>query len=233
MRLVAFDLDDTLVREMDFVRSAWLEIAATLSAATGESAEQLLGVMENNGNPYDNLYAYLTVKGYQDVPADREMVDMYRRHRPAALPLIKGAAETLGTLIDGGCTLALVTDGRVGTQSAKIAAASLDKFFQSDLILISEATGHDKSSSFNFSRLMEITGVRADECWYVGDNPAKDFYMPRRLGWRTVCLRMRNENIHPQDFDNTPPERMPEFIIDNLRELINLVAPAQGDDSDT
>jgi putative hydrolase of the HAD superfamily len=33
--------------------------------------------------------------------------------------------------------------------------------------------------------------ARGAACVYVGDNPAKDFAAPRRLGWRTVRIRRR------------------------------------------
>jgi putative hydrolase of the HAD superfamily len=36
-------------------------------------------------------------------------------------------------------------------------------------------------------------GLPHHRLMYVGDNPAKDFATPRRLGWQTVRLRMQGQ----------------------------------------
>jgi putative hydrolase of the HAD superfamily len=53
----------------------------------------------------------------------------------------------------------------------------------------------------------------------VGDNPAKDFSAPNRVGWDTVCLVDDGRNIHPQDFQ-VDAAYLPGYRIENIRELL-------------
>jgi len=34
------------------------------------------------------------------------------------------------------------------------------------------------------------------EFWFIGDNTSKDFIVPEKLGWRTICLANCGDNIH-------------------------------------
>ena len=37
--------------------------------------------------------------------------------------------------------------------------------------------------------------VGAEEYWYVGDNPAKDFVAPNSLGWKTIGVKV-SRRVH-------------------------------------
>ncbi len=62
----------------------------------------------------------------------------------------------------------------------------------------------------------------ASQFIYIGDNPAKDFYWPRRLGWRTFGLRdMVKISINKQVISSGTHA---EIWIDDLSEIISLIA---------
>ena len=115
--------------------------------------------------------------------------------------------------------LGLITDGRSNTQRAKIAALGLEKYFTPADIIISGETGQDKENQLPF-RLMEERNPGETEFIYVGDNPAKDFRWPNRMGWETVQLDdINRENTHSQLID-VPAEYRAKRHITSLRQLL-------------
>ncbi|HYR95794.1 MAG TPA: HAD family hydrolase [Candidatus Binatus sp.] len=189
LRLVAFDLDDTLFPERDYVRSG-LEVAAEwVLRAYGrpDFAETawalfLAGV---RGRLFDAALGRLGLPA--DPAAIAALVDVYRHHRPAItlFPDVERGVGALGERV----RLAIVSDGPLPSQQRKVRALRLEDWF--DPILLTDRWGrafwkpHDRA----FREIERLTGARGGECVYVGDNPRKDFVAPRALGWRTIRVR--------------------------------------------
>lgn len=203
--LVAFDLDDTLFQEMEFVRSAYREIARLYG-------RELLPRMLSASTP---------AEAFDSTGLPIEVcLDVYRNHFPdIALPW--RSLYALEMLKRGGFQLALVTDGRSVTQGNKIAALGLTKYFAPEMIFVSEEVGESKTTGRAFRRIMEL--APADRYFYVGDNPQKDFAVPRSLGWSTVALLDSGENVHSQNFQGVDPSALPDCVIHSLTELLGIV----------
>ncbi len=210
MKVICFDLDDTLYKEMDFLKSAYREIA--LHAAQGDRrlADQayveMLQAYTDGGNAFRRLNQLIGRK----TPVE-EYLAMYRAHRPD-IHLEEEVVATLDAQKKAGHTIALITDGRSVQQRNKIAALGLDHWIAGEDIIISEETGSEKPAETNYRWVME-RHPEAERFVYVGDNPAKDFIAPNRLGWTTVCLLDNGENIHPQRFDDAPPLAQPQYKV--------------------
>ncbi len=206
--LVAFDLDDTLYKEIDYLRSAYREIARHAAHGDGMLAGDLLSLMiqtyRRGGNAFRRLNEVLNA----DTPIDTYL-QMYRSHRPN-IHLAPEVSETLDELKATGCIIALITDGRSVQQRNKIAALGLDRWIADADIVISEEIGSEKPDEANYRRLME-RHPKMEQFVYVGDNPKKDFLAPNRLGWTTVCLLDNGENIHPQRLTGTLLQAMPQY----------------------
>lgn len=213
---VVFDLDDTLFREIDFLHSAYRQIAADLSCrypALVSSVEAERVLFEAEGNAFDALRQWLPAEVAED---QLWMRDFYRAHTPS-ISLMPGATTMLDALADAGYTLGIITDGRIVTQTNKILALGLHHWFRTSDIIISEALKADKLTDTPFRTLME-RHPEIERWIYVGDNPAKDILWPRRLGWTTVQLKATPLNIHPQ-----PPHPAPDLRIDSLADLFSAV----------
>lgn len=222
-QIVAFDLDDTLMAEIDFLHSAYRYIAGKIAQRYNECYDTILNVMLTADNAFDALYEYLIAHGYKEVMQPRQMVEIYRNHHPVALPFNNGAVRLLRELQRRGIGIALITDGRINTQTAKIRALRLNRYINPGDIIISAATGHDKTSPHNFE-LLQSSHPEVSQFYYVGDNTAKDFHHPRRLGWKTIALRDNSaRNIHAQDF-NVDEKYRPDFIVDNLTDIIDIIS---------
>lgn len=216
--VVAFDLDDTLCKEVDFVDSAFRAIACKLKGygvAPEESLAAMRGAFISGKNPINAITDNFNVG-----LSEKQLVEIYRTHVPD-ISLDKPTEDMLAKMVANGYELALVTDGRSVTQRNKIESLGLGRYVSDDNIFISEETGFDKTNPSNFEALQERYG---NGCcfFYVGDNPAKDFLHPNKLGWITVCLVDDGRNIHSQNA-RVEKEAYPQYSIKNIGELPELI----------
>ncbi len=220
--IVVFDLDDTLFSEFDFCRSAYHAIANECSSRYNLDAEEIFDAMMqavlSHLNPFDALLEIFVRSNHSVSDFDiKEWVEKYRRHSPDYLPLAQDVALVFNTLKASEAELAIITDGRINTQTAKYKALGLEKFVNGENLIISEATGHDKKSDFNFKLLM--SNYPGEEFVYVGDNPAKDFYYPNLLGWHTICIIPTFPTVHPFIIPENPMYRA-DLIINSFSDLL-------------
>jgi putative hydrolase of the HAD superfamily len=191
-QLVAFDLDDTLYPEREFVRSGFMAVARRLADLGVIDAESFFNTAAGlfaagaRGTIFNLALERLAVV----FPAARieELVRVYREHPPQIRPFA-GSPKLLKLLKAKGVILALISDGPWETQQNKLRALGLEPYF--DHLVFTGAHGADwgKPSPRAFLEVMEVSGVPAAACVYVADNPKKDFAGPNRLGWQTIRVR--------------------------------------------
>lgn len=215
-RVVVFDLDDTLYKERDYLQSAYREIAAVVESRPGvpESVSDQMFCWWKKG---DNVFRQLIDTYRLELTVD-ELLSIYRSH----VPVIR-LDDTISNLLDHlrlNSVLGIISDGRSMTQRHKIEALGLSDYVDEQDILISEETGYEKPSDKPFRQIMERHPSRT--YYYIGDNPAKDFEAPNRLGWTTVCLLDDGRNIHSQDF-SLPIQMLPQYKVSQLTEIENII----------
>ena len=190
-RAVVFDLDDTLYPERDYVRSGYRAVARHLDRKLGrrEPFEQWLWDRFCRGQS-DRAFDGLSEAFGLGLDADqiRQLVEVYREHRPRIRPR-RFVPDLLAHLRSLG-PVGLISDGFLPAQQHKLEALGLTESF--DCVLFTESIGRQfwKPHPIAFERMAERLGCRHADCLYVGDNPAKDFDAPNRLGWRTVQLAL-------------------------------------------
>jgi putative hydrolase of the HAD superfamily len=111
--------------------------------------------------------------------------------------------------------MSLITDGKSITQRNKLRALGIESFFKN--IVISEEVNSEKPSENNFRMVMY--NKIAENYIYIADNPKKDFITPNKLGWTSICLLDRGQNVHKQNF-NISSEYLPLFSISSFEEII-------------
>jgi putative hydrolase of the HAD superfamily len=210
-KVVCFDLDDTLYKEIDFVESAYREIAVLEKRP--ELLPKMMGWQKND----DNVFSQFNKAIGKETPIS-EYLNLYRSHYPTiSLPDI--VEDTLNELKHREIILGLITDGRSISQRNKIKALGLDRWFDNENIIISEETKFEKTEEPNFRYF--VKKYRGAVFAYVGDNPKKDFIVPNRLGWRTVMLKDDGRNIHKQEAVSV--ENLPQITITGIEELLDFV----------
>jgi len=194
LELLAFDLDDTLYLEREFVKSGFGAVAQHLNnfyqvdgPTFFHTAWQLF---ENGvrGTIFNQALDLMEVASQSDLVP--ELVAIYRAHQPYIQPF-RGVPELLRDLQEENLSLALISDGPAHMQENKLTALGLAKYFQYIIFTASYGVDWAKPSRRSFEKVMELKGAEPDACVYVADNPRKDFVGPNRLGWRTIRICAR------------------------------------------
>lgn len=214
MKVVCFDLDDTLHKEINYLKAAYLMIAKEIF--TGQWEEYYKRMLSWYESGEDVFQKVCELKPGIEKAG---LLQMYRFNVHQLMLSIE-VDELLQTLIDKGVKLGLITDGRELTQENKIKALGLDHYFDKDMIIISEVFGSEKPAFRNYEYFMEKYPEASFT--YVGDNPKKDFVAPNLLGWNTVCLLDDGRNIHKQDFF-MEAKYLPKQRISTLKELNSII----------
>ncbi|MDO4230246.1 MAG: HAD family hydrolase [Capnocytophaga sp.] len=209
-KYIIFDLDDTLIYEIDFLKSAYREIAHTIAG----NNETLFSEMFNMYQKGENVFNFLEHK-FPNFSKEK-LLELYRNHYPT-LTLNEGASEIFNLCKSKGYKTGLITDGRSITQRNKLKAVGIETIF--DKIVISEEFGSSKPEERNFTIFQEN---EIDEYYYIGDNPKKDFITPNKLGWTSICLLDKGLNIHSQNFD-IDKVFLPKYKITSLETLRNIL----------
>lgn len=209
-KYIIFDLDDTLYYEIDYLKSAYQEIASRIYKEDNHLYNKILKLYQEGKNVFDYLELHFSTF------SKNVLLEIYRNHFPS-LTLNEGALEAINISKSNNYKIGLITDGRSVTQRNKLKALNIENVF--DKIIISEEFGTPKPCEKNFLAFHE---ANVNEYFYIGDNPQKDFIAPNRLRWTTICLLDKGYNIHKQSF-NIDKAFLPKYSITSLSDLSKLV----------
>ena len=210
-KVVCFDLDDTLYKEIDFLESAYGEIATSVGKA--ELVSLMMKWYYDSENVFHNLNQYLRLN-----KPITEYLSIYRNHIPN-ISLSEGVEDTLDELAHRGVIFGLITDGRSISQRNKIKALGLERWFENKNIIISEEFGSEKTDERNFRYFIDYYSEALFS--YVGDNPKKDFVVPNLLHWKTIMVKDDGRNIHKQEA--VPEGNLPQITINEIKELSDFI----------
>lgn len=204
-----FDLDDTLYKEIDFVRSAYREIANRIYEEISIDTYDDMLFFYQQGIP-----AFTKILGrYSSKYTVEDLIEQYKSHLPN-IECTEGVIDLLTTLKSRNIRMGLLTDGRTRTQRNKLRALELERFFI--YTVISEDVGSEKPASVNYE-LFENRFPNS-RFIYLADNIAKDFYSANKLGWTTIQLKDDGSNIHSQEIKVAKGYK-PSFTINSFLDL--------------
>jgi putative hydrolase of the HAD superfamily len=215
-KIVLFDLDDTLYKEIDYLKSAYHEISCVLQNKFG-----ILDAYDFMINSYikgDNVFLATNNYFQLDISVS-EYLNIYRNHKPL-ISLSESDSKTLNFLKSEANILGIISDGRSITQNNKIDSLKLRELIDRENIVISEVFGSEKPNIANYQFFVD----KYPNCsyFYIADNPQKDFITPNLLGWTTICLLDDGRNIHNQDF-NIDVSYIPQIRILSLNDLLSII----------
>lgn len=208
-----FDLDDTLYNENDYVRSALRFVGKQIDQKYLQSgtSDQLITLYQTgNSDPISTIWTRYRLP----LSELEQILQAMRSHKPE-ISLSTGAKKVLSHLRANRQPFAIVTDGRSITQRAKVEALGCT---DAAFISISEETGFTKMDAERFIAISEV--FPSGQFCYVGDNPSKDFFMPRHLGWKTFMIDHHGFGVHPQELP-ADVSYHPDQIISDLAQLLH------------
>ena len=223
-KVVAFDLDDTLYKEIDFLKSGYKKVAEFVARQYGCDAraiyDQLLKWYYNG----ENAFACLNEEYGLGNPVN-EYLDIYRYHHPT-ITLSDETKDILSKLIEENVVLGIITDGREITQKQKVEALELGKWIPLEMVMINEEKKYFKPNHWSYDKMMLKCYSQYPNnnlaFYYIGDNTEKDFIAPNELGWISICLLDDGRNIHKQDY-KVEKNKLPKKFISNITELIDII----------
>ena len=209
---IVFDLDDTLFKEIDFVKSAYFYVNNYLKIRYRlDLSKDIQNCLLNNINFFDFINSQLSLNNKISI---NTYLNLYRFHFPN-ISLSDDTNIFLKELTRKNIDFSIISDGRSITQRNKLHALGLSSLVKN--ILISEETGFEKPHSHNFKLIEDIHIGK--NFLYIGDNTSKDFVAPNSLNWNTCCLLDNGQNIHKQNFDLNIKYK-PKKIIKSFNELM-------------
>ncbi|MFQ5873841.1 MAG: HAD family hydrolase [Dehalococcoidia bacterium] len=220
MKLVCFDLDDTLYPERQFVLSGFGAVAHWVQNQLGMAHfyRELLKAFDEGirGRTFNIALERLGIACSDELV--EALVSVYRLHKPE-IQLFADASAALQHL-HGRYSLAIITDGILQTQRNKVAALGIEPVF--DRIIYTSAYNPPcpKPSAHSYEALMRRFRVEGDDCIYVGDNPMKDFHAPHHLGWHTARV-LRTASVRQSSCDENSESDYQEADI-KIRSLAEL-----------
>jgi putative hydrolase of the HAD superfamily len=230
-RAVLLDLDDTILDDSGHAARCWDE-ACTVHASKLDGLEpaKLVEAVHRVRTWYwsdaerhrvgrlDLLAAYREVVrmaceevGLARSSAADEIAAHYRARRDEQIRPFPHAIETVRWLRDGGCRLALLTNGAGGPQRSKIERFGLGHLF--DTILIEGELGFGKPDPRVYERALADLDVGPRDAWMVGDNPEWDVAAPQRQGIFGIWVDRWERGVLSE------ASIVPDRVIRRLREL--------------
>lgn len=213
---VLFDLDGTLFDRDGAVRGLFAAQHGAFERELGgiERERFVARLLELDAHGHtDKRTAYgclVRELGLDDALGDT-LVEHFREIYPRFGVTFPDALPTLEALRARGIAIALVTNGRTDTQSAKVQRLGLEPLV--DATLISEREGVRKPDRRIFELALKRIGVAAEQAWHVGDHPMADVAGAHAAGltaiWRHVPY--------------WPEPACQAFTIHELRELLPLL----------
>ena len=201
MRAFLLDLDDTLYAERAYVDAGYAAVAAHLAEQGVADAVSITARLTYEHEKHGRLQVFNRLCRFFDLAetALGEWVEIYR-HAPRRLELYPGATKTLEALHQKG-GVAIVTDGHVDMQKAKIAALGVDRLVGT--VIFPWEIGAPKPDPRGFELALERLGASPSDALLIGDDPYHDGEAARRLG--VDFARVRTGRFGAVDPPGLPP----------------------------
>lgn len=192
--IVAFDLDDTLYVELDYVKSGFRAVADYLHNSFGVSAEGSYDVMLKSLAESGRGRQFDTVLRFHNLYSARRrdlLIQVYRQHQPA-IELPESSQRALLRCQALGHQMFLVTDGNHRVQARKIDALGLWTSFEHCYLTNRYGRASAKPSTRVFELMLRRANAKPPELVYIADDPAKDFIGIRGLGGSSIRVLTGN-----------------------------------------
>lgn len=179
IKAVVFDLDDTLISEMQYVKSGYKAISKILADKLCIDSQYIFDTLmrlfyNSPKNVFNRILDKLKVKySTEDI---MELVEAYRNHLPE-IQFYDDVLPCLKQLKDRGMKMGIISDGYISTQQNKLKVLNANDYF--DYIIMTEELGREfwKPHPKAYEIMSAALNVEFNNMIYVGDNPEKDFYI--------------------------------------------------------
>lgn len=226
IKVVVFDLDDTVYDEKKFVHAGFLAVAKKISENYPVKCDVLYtdmqDLLENNGRGkiFDDT---LRKNGIYSPTLVEEMVSIYRNHLPL-LALYPDVFPTFDALREKEIIIGIITDGLHTVQKNKVFSLNLNR--HTDFVYYTDelGVGLSKPHPFVFEKVLKAFRLLGREAIYIGNDPTKDFTGANAVGMFT-CHIIRHDVVNKCRCDAS-------YHIKSLTEIVEIVNNIEKGDLD-
>lgn len=183
MKVVGFDLDDTLYSHWEYERILYDTIAKSIEYKFGFDREKVFAEMQKlfDAKDFDRLFDKAVINSKYELPEEwdefvaSKILPFYRNHKPdSKLKIFEWVNVLLNQIREKGYKLVLITNGGAKIQRNKIELLNLSNHF--DKIYISDEFNPPmrKPDLKIFEKVLEDFNIKASEMIYIGDSMEKD-----------------------------------------------------------
>jgi len=184
--IIVFDLDDTLYKEITYVKSGFREVDLFLKKEFGlkPSYNFMVKTLKEfgRGEIFNKVLEKNDLKTKTNI---KKCISVYRNHKPL-ISLSKNDEKCLKYLRN--YNKYIVTDGNKIVQKNKIEALGIASYFKKIYFTSEYGLKNAKPSPYCFNKIKELEKCYSEEIVYIGDNPYKDFVGIKPLGIKTIRI---------------------------------------------
>lgn len=192
---------------------AWAGRYLAELGAPAEDLAWLVQVDQDGYRPREELFAAI-ISRYGLTQTVGALAEAYHEGFACGFRCEPEVTSALERARRAGFKLAIVTNGPVRSQAAKVASAGLAELV--DACCISEAEGAWKPARELFQAAAERCGEFLEDAWMIGDNPSADIGGAAACGARTIWMRMGRAWPDELAF-------RPDWEVDSFPEGVDLV----------
>ncbi|EQB39186.1 hypothetical protein M947_08505 [Sulfurimonas hongkongensis] len=188
VKVIVFDLDDTLYDEISFVKSGFYAVCKYFIPNNPDTMfNKMMEVLQEDGRGkvFDKTFIYFKLYTKQNI---KKALTIYRTHLPK-INLNSDAKKMLSFYKKQNIPLYIVTDGNKIVQTNKIKALELENLVNKAFITHRYGIIHAKPSAYCFTKIAKYENIDYKDIVYVADNINKDFVGIKELGFRTICIK--------------------------------------------
>ena len=222
IKVLLFDLDDTLYDEKQFVQSGFTKVAEFVEDEFKIEKEVYYKILidifnrGSRGNIFNLALDRANVAYEENII--HAMVKIYREHNPK-IRLDKDVKSLLRKL-KGSYSLGIITDGYFEAQKKKVQALKLEELFDSIIYMDKYGKEYWKPNVLGYKLALEKFQVLPEEVIYIGDNPYKDFIGAKKIGIPTVRILQPGREYYKVRLDK---EHEADYEIRELHEIIDVL----------
>ena len=224
LKLLAFDLDDTLYPESSYAREGFRTVSAYMRKKykidAGKFYKKLVSTktLTPSAKIFDIVLENYRLK---DAKLVGKLIELYRA-QTLKIRLFPGVKSMLNQFRKK-YTLAVITEGKEVVQKRKINHLKIAGFFDTILYTLDLGDDFKKPSELPFKQLLNSHKIKPQEAIYIGNDPDKDFIGAKKIGMKTVRI---NQGIFRGKITNKSTEA--DFIIGSIKELPSLIVKIEN-----
>lgn len=222
VKVVIFDLDDTLIPERKFIESGYNHIANLISKNFNLEHDivfnLLMGTFEKKSTfVFNRVLEKLDIKYNENYIS--KLVSEYRNHKPN-ITVYPDVLPSLNYLRENDIKLGIISDGYYNSQFNKLEAININYYFEHIILTDKLGKKYWKPHTKSFKIMQGFFDVDYAEMIYIGDNIEKDFVAPNRLGMKSVIIKRDNSIYSNLNWGKYDSIHYPMHSINQLTDIV-------------